>query len=83
MLKMDVGFPGGSMVKNLPTNAGDTGDMGLILELGRSPGGGHGNPFQYSCLKNLCTEKPGCTRVQRVAESVATERLSNQAHKYN
>ena len=32
MLKMDVGFPGGSMVKNLPTNAGDTGDMGLILD---------------------------------------------------
>ena len=31
MLKMDVGFPGGSTVKNLPTSAGDTGDMGLIL----------------------------------------------------
>ena len=40
------------MVKNLPTNAGDAGDMGLISGLGGSPGGGNGNPFQYSCLKN-------------------------------
>ena len=78
-----MGFPNVSAGKESTFKAGDTGDMGLILELGRSPGGGHGNPFQYSCLKNLCTEKPGCTRVQRVAESVATERLSNQAHKYN
>ena len=41
------------MVKNLPANGGDTGDMGSIPGLGRSPGGGHGNPLQYSCLKNL------------------------------
>ena len=40
------------VVKNPPTNAGDTGDSGLIPGLGRSPGGGHGNPFQYSCLEN-------------------------------
>ena len=39
------------VVKN-PTNAEDTGDMGSIPGLGRSPGGGHGNPFQYSCLEN-------------------------------
>ena len=38
------------MVKNLPANAGDTGDTYLIPELGRSPGGAHGNPPQYSCL---------------------------------
>ena len=37
------------MVKNPPASAGD---MGSILELGRSPGGGHGNPLQYSCLEN-------------------------------
>ena len=39
-------------VKNLPANAGDAGDLGLIPALGRSPGGGNGNPFQYSCLGN-------------------------------
>ena len=42
-------FPSGSVVKNLPANAGTTGDAGLIPELGRSPGGGNGNPLQYSC----------------------------------
>ena len=47
------GFPGGSVVKNLPTNAEDTGDTGSIPGLGRTPGGGNGNPFQYSCLENL------------------------------
>ena len=40
------------MVKNLPANAGDVRDMGSIPGLGRSPGGGHGNPLQYSCLEN-------------------------------
>ena len=39
-------------VKNLPANAGDVRDVGLIPESGRSPGGGHGNPLQYSCLGN-------------------------------
>ena len=41
------------MLKNLPANAGDAGDSGLIPGSGRSPGRGNGNPFQYSCLKNL------------------------------
>ena len=40
------------VVKNLPANAGDTRDVGLILGLGRSPGEGNGNPLQYSCLGN-------------------------------
>ena len=40
------------VVKNLPANAGDVRDAGLIPGLGRSPGGGHGNPLQYSCLEN-------------------------------
>ena len=40
------GLPGGSMVKNLPANAGDIRDAGLI------PGGRHGNSLQYSCLEN-------------------------------
>ena len=43
------GFPGGSVVKNLPANAGDGGS---IPGSGRSPGEGNGNPFQYSCLGN-------------------------------
>ena len=42
-------FPGGSVVKNPPAKAGDTGS---ILESGRSPGEGNGNPLQYSCLEN-------------------------------
>ena len=40
------------VVKNLPANAGDTGDAVLIPGLERSPGGGHSNPLQYSCLEN-------------------------------
>ena len=40
------------VVKNLPANAGDLRDMNLIPVLGRSPGGGNGNPLQYSCLEN-------------------------------
>ena len=40
------------MVKNLPANARDAGDMGLIPGLGRCPGGGNGNPLQYSSLEN-------------------------------
>ena len=39
------------VVKNLPANAGDVRGMGSIPGLGRSPGGGNGNTFQYSCLK--------------------------------
>ena len=40
------------MIKNLPANGGDIRDEGLIPGSGRSPGGGQGNPFQYSCLEN-------------------------------
>ena len=41
------------MVKNLSADAGDTRDVGSIPGLGRSPGEGNGNPFQYSCLENF------------------------------
>ena len=44
-----MGFPGGSVVKNPPVNAGD---VSSIPESGRSPGEGNGNPLQYSCLDN-------------------------------
>ena len=47
-----IDFPCGSVVKNLPANAGATGDQGLISGSGRSPGGGNGSPLQYSCLGN-------------------------------
>ena len=40
------------VLKNLPANAGDTGDVGSIPEPGRSTGGGNGNLLQYSCLEN-------------------------------
>ena len=47
-----MGFPGGSVVKNLPANAGALGGTGSIPGLGRSPGVGNGNLLQYSCLDN-------------------------------
>ena len=46
------GFPGGSVVKNVPAVAGGTGDTGSIPGWGRSPEVGHGNPLQCSCLEN-------------------------------
>ena len=45
-------FPGGSVVKNLPANAGDTGDSGSVPGLGRSTGEGSSNPLQNSCLED-------------------------------
>ena len=44
----EIGAP--QMLKDWPVNAGATGDMGSISGSGRSPGGGNGNPLQYSCL---------------------------------
>ena len=49
---MYLGFPGGSMVKNLCADAGDTGDVRPIPGSGRSPGVGNGTPLQNSCLEN-------------------------------
>ena len=56
------------MVKNLPANAGDTRDMGSIPELGRSPGGGNGNPLQYSCLENSMDRGAWWAKIHGVAE---------------
>ena len=47
-----MGFPGGSVLKKLPANAGDIRDSGSILGSGRFPGEGNGKPLQYSCLEN-------------------------------
>ena len=57
---------GGSVVKNLPANAGDT---GLILGSGRPPGGGNGNPLQYSCLENPMGRVAWRTTVHGVVKS--------------
>ena len=64
-----MGFPGGSMVKNPPANAGDTGDLGSITGLGRSPGVGNGNPLQYSCLENSMDRGAWWPTVHEVAKS--------------
>ena len=57
------------MVKNLPTNSGDTGDIGLIPGSGRSVGDRNGNPFQYSCLGNPMDRGAWWATVHRVAMS--------------
>ena len=62
-----MGFSGGSVVENSPTNAEDTGEMGSIPRLGRYPGVGNDNPLQYSCLENFMDRGawwiPGSQRV--------------------
>ena len=65
-----LGFPGGSVVKNLPANVEDTVS---IPGLGRSPGGGHGNPLQYSWLENPMDRGAWWTTVHGVAELATTE----------
>ena len=61
------------MVKNQAANTGHTGDPDLIPGLGRSPGGGHGNPPQYSCLKNSMDRGTWQATVHRVTESDTTQ----------
>ena len=66
---MNNGFPNGLVDKESACNAGDTGDVGgLIPGLGRSPGDGHGNPLQYSCLENPMDKEAWWATVQRVAK---------------
>ena len=57
------------MVKNLPTNAGEAEDKGLISGLERSTGGGHGNPLQYSCLENPMDREVWHAIVHKVTKS--------------
>ena len=61
------GFPGGSVVKTLPANAGE--DPDLIHGSGRPPGKGNGYSFQYSCLENSMHKGPWRATVHEVANS--------------
>ena len=74
----DLGFPGGSVEKNLPANEGDAGDAGLIAGSGRSPGEGKGNPFQYFCLGNPVNRGSWRATVHGVTKSQT--RLITHAH---
>ena len=60
------------VVKNLPANAGDIRDMGLIPGSGRAPAGGNGNPLQYSCLENPMDRGAWQATVHEVSESDTT-----------
>ena len=75
------GFQGGLAVKNPPPNSGEVRDAGLIPGSGRSPGGGHGNPLQYSCLENPKDRGTWQITVHRAAKSeTLLKRLSMHAH---
>ena len=67
-----MGFPGGSVVKKLPASAED---LGSIPGLGRSPGGGRGNPLQYSCLENFVNRGAWWATVHGITELDTTEQL--------
>ena len=65
-----MGFPGGLVVKDSPTSAGDLRDLGSMPRLGRSPGEGPGNPLQYSCLKSPMNKEPGGLYVHRAKSQI-------------
>ena len=69
----NVGFPDGSVVKNLPVNAEDT---SLIPGLGRSPGKGNGNPLWYSCLENPTNRGASWVTVHEVAKELDTTEVT-------
>ena len=58
------------VVENLPASAEDTRDPGSILGSGRFPGGGHGDPLQYSCLENPIDRRAWRAMVHRVTQSL-------------
>ena len=74
-MKLKLGFPGGSVVKNLPANAGDA---GLTPGLGRSSVRGNGNPLSYFCL-----EKPTDRGAWRATVHGLTQLKRLSMHKHN
>ena len=75
ILRQILGFPGGSEGKESTCSEGDTGDSGSIPGLGRSPGGGHGNPLQYSCLENPMDREVWGFAVHSIAKIEAIEHV--------
>ena len=75
-------FPRGLVVKNPPASARDTGDLGLIPGSGRSPGGGNGNPRQYSYLENPMGRGAWIATVHGAAKTTALS-LGSRPHPYN
>ena len=76
-MKFAYDFLGGASGKESASNAGDIRDVGLIPGLGRSPGEGHGNPLQYSCLRNPLERGAWWVTVHRVTKSqMGLNRLS-------
>ena len=74
-----LGFPRGSVGKESTCNAGDAGAAGSIPGFGRSPGGGHGNPLQYSCRRIPMDRGTWwATRLQRVRHDSAIEHICMQ-----
>ena len=68
-------FPGGAVAKNLPANAGDTKDVGLISRPGRSPGVENGNPLQYFCLENCVEREAWQATVHSVTKTLTQHKL--------
>ena len=67
--KNQEGFPGGSVISNLPANAGDAGGLGLSLGSGGSLGGGSGNPLQFACVGNPMDRGARWATVRGVSKS--------------
>ena len=70
---VNLGFPGGAVVKKPPANAGDARDAGSILASGRSPGVRNGNLLQYSCLENPMDRGTWWATVHGVTQLDTTE----------
>ena len=75
-----MGLLGGSMVKNLPANAGNIGDIGLIAGWGRSPAEENDNPFQDSCLEDPMGRGSWWAMVQGVGKSQTSQHTHTHTH---
>ena len=73
--------PNGSAGKESACNARDTGDLGSIPELGGSPGGGNGNPLQYSCLENSMDRGAWQATVYGAVKSLTKLSVHTHTHK--